>query len=360
MKRLDYLQMFADAPADSLPSVNTNTNMNTVAQDGAPNGELNPTIKEKYNKQLLENARADLYFTNFAQKTSLPKGNGHTVEWRQWDTFNPRVKPLTEGVTPEGDKMGIRKITGEISQYGRYATITDKLEFEAFDPIIMGATEEFGASAAEVTDILARNIMIQTTNIQFAPKSDGTVVANASQMDTTCQLTLPLVNKAVTILKKNKTPKINGDYVAIIHPSVAMDLRNAEGWEEVHKYCRPEEIYNGEIGRLHGCRFIESLNAKVYNAGSAVGSVTAPASASLYSCLFFGKDAYGIIDPEGMGLEMIVKGKGSAGTADPLNQRSTVGYKLSTGGTILHPERIVNVICASSFGADDKDVVVEN
>lgn len=347
MNEFNYLQMFAD---------DTTLNANTVAADGAPSGQLNPTIKEKYNKQLLENARADLYFTQFAQKTSLPKGNGHTVEWRQWNAFAPDIKPLTEGVTPTGDKMGMRKITGEIEQYGRYATITDKLEFEAFDPIIMGATEEFGASAAEVTDILARNVAVGTPNIMFAPKADGTVVNTAAELDDSCRLTLPFVNRVVTVLKKNKTPKINGDYVAVIHPSVAMDLRNAEGWEEVHKYCRPEEIYNGEIGRLHGCRFIESLNSRVYKAGSTVGTATVPESISVYSCLFMGKDAYGIIDPEGMGLEMIVKGKGSAGTADPLNQRSTVGYKLSTGGAILHPERIINVICASSFGADDKDV----
>jgi N4-gp56 family major capsid protein len=43
--------------------------------------------------------------------------------------------------------------------------------------------------------------------------------------------------------------------------------------------------------------------------------------------MLFGANAYGITDIEGMGLEHIVKQRGSAGSADPLNQRSTVGWK---------------------------------
>lgn len=350
MKKLN-LQLFADEAT---------LNANTTTQAGSEGkGNLLPEIKQYYNKKLLENARPELFFAQFGNKTELPKGNGHEAEWRQWETFDPKVSPLTEGVTPTGDKMGVRVVTAEVHQFGRYATITDRLELEAYDPVILGATEEMGATAAEVKDIVTRNTLVSSSNIAFAPKSDGTAVTTAANLDGTCLLTSKLVNKMVTILKKNKTPKINGSYIAIIHPSVAMDLRNSDGWEEAHKYCSPDEIYNGEIGRLHGCRFVETTNAKVYNAGSALGTSTVPQSNSAYSCIFFGKDAYGLIDPEGAGLEMIVKGKGSAGTSDPLNQRSTVGYKFSTGSAILHPERLINCIVTSSFGADDSDIVVE-
>ena len=78
-----------------------------------------------------------------------------------------------------------------------------------------------------------------------------------------CRLTPEMVNKAATILKKNRVPRINGKYYAVIHPSVAMDLRNSEGWLEAHKYAQPGEIYNGEIGELHGVRFIEDTFAPV-------------------------------------------------------------------------------------------------
>ena len=143
-----------------------------------------------------------------------------------------------------------------------------------------------------------------------------------------------------------------------------MDLRNSTDWLDAHKYAQPNEIYNGEIGKLHGVRFIESTNAKVWGKGAYTGASGAPADGeaatksgianlAVYGCFFFGKDAWGEVDPAGAGLEMIVKAKGSAGTADPLDQRSSVGYKFSQAAEVLYPERIIRVECVSSFGGDD-------
>nr|DAX92714.1 MAG TPA: major capsid protein [Caudoviricetes sp.] len=337
---LGMLQMFANA------------NTHTTTTDGAAEGTLSVGMKEYYDTELLENARSQHYFTQFGKKQTLPKGRGKTVEWRKWNTFNPAITPLTEGVTPDGSKFGQTNVTATIQQYGDYATFSDVIELTYVDDIILGATEEFGAAGAETQDIVVRDAIISSTrgqNVMFAPKSDGTAVTARSGLDATCQLTSKLVNKVVTILKKNKTPKINGDYIALIHPSVAMDLRDSEGWLDAHKYAQPDEIYNGEIGKLHGCRFIETVNVKVWGASES----STPAGLAVYGCIFFGKDAWGEIDPEGAGMEIIVKPKGSAGTADPLNQRSTVGYKFSDASELLYPERLVRVECVSAFGGDD-------
>ena len=47
----------------------------------------------------------------------------------------------------------------------------------------------------------------------------------------------------------------------------------------------------------------------------------------VYSTLIIGENAYATTKVEGGGLETIIKQLGSAGTADPLNQRATVGWK---------------------------------
>ena len=71
-----------------------------------------------------------------------------------------------------------------------------------------------------------------------------------------------------------------------------------------------------------------------------------------YATYFFGKDAFGIIDPAGGGAEMIIKDKGTVG--GPLEQFSTVGYKFETNGaTILYPERVLRVMSVSSYSATD-------
>ena len=78
--------------------------------------------------------------------------------------------------------------------------------------------------------------------------------------------------------------------------------------------------------------------------------------AALYLILhFFGQNAFGIIDPEGGALEMIVHDKSEGGVGGPLNQFSTIGYKFETNGaTILYPERMLRVMSVSEFSATDE------
>ena len=69
----------------------------------------------------------------------------------------------------------------------------------------------------------------------------------------------------------------------------------------------------------------------------------------VYSTLFFGSDAYGISEIEGEGLRQFIKQLGSAGTADPINQRATVGWKASKTAERLVEAFMLRVETASSF-----------
>lgn len=332
MKELKFnIQLFAG-------NLNVQT---TLLHDTVGKNDLSPTMKTFYKTSLLENARLEHFYNQFGQKQPLPKNNGKNVEWRKFDTYAPAVKPLTEGVTPDGNKVNIVKIEKAIDQYGDYTTISDRLQMEAVDPIVMSVTEEHGAQAGDTLEILTRNELMACGN-KFTP--GGKAVSQVGATDT---ITSTLVNQAATFLKKQHTPTINGDYICIVNPSVAMDLRESSGWLEAHKYAQPEEIYNGEIGKLHGVRFIETTFAPVVKANES-----APA---IYHSFMFGKDAYGIIEPSAESLEIIVKQLGSAGTADPLSQRSSVGWKASHAATLLYKERICDMITGSSFSTVDED-----
>ena len=326
----------------------------TQAFDGT--NSLSGELKTFYDTELLENARVEMFYAQFAKKQKLPANHGTTVEWRKWNTF-AKAGMLQEGVIPTGQKFGMSSKTGSINQYGTYAAITDKLELRAYDDVILGATEEMGASAAETQETLIRDALLVNTNVLYCdninpatgavsgtPTSPATMEATAELM---CLLTPDSVAKAVTIMKKNRVPMINGKYYAVIHPSVAYDLRKSKEWIEAHKYAATSEIFNGEIGELHGVRFIENVFAPILGDTykNKAGGVT-------YATYFFGKDAFGIIDPEGGALEMIVKDKSQVG--GPLNQFSTIGYKFETNGaTILYTERMLRVMSCSSFSATD-------
>ena len=317
------LQLFA---ADVNP-------INVTTQSG-----MSPTMKTFYDTTLLENAREAMIFTQFGEKQPM---HGNKVEWRKFNTFAKAMTPLQEGVIPTGQTFGMTKIEGEITQHGDFTAVSDRLELESYDDVIFGATEEMGAAEGETYDTLTRNILVAGNLVMYA----GENIESRSQLDANCILTPEIVNKAATWLKKNKAPKINGSYVALIHPSVAHDLRQSEEWKEYHKYNDTAPIFKGEIGELHGVRFIETTNGKIWdNGGYTDGS-------KVYATLFLGAKAFGVLDPEGEGMEMIVKTREQIG--GPLNQFSTIGYKFCHGAKILYQERLIRVESGSSFGLID-------
>lgn len=351
------LQIFADGGGALVNATGNFVNAYTGATtpfDG--NNSFNGEIKAFFDTTLLVNARVDMYYAQFAKTQPLPKGSGKSVEWRKWNTF-ARASKLQEGVIPTGQKFGMTSKSGSIDQYGTYTAVTDQLELHAFDDVILGATEEMGASAAETQEVLIRDALLTNTNVLYCdnitlatgavastPTSCATMEASATAMS---MFTPTMAARAVTIMKKNKVPTINGKYYAVIHPSVAFDLRQHKDWIDAHKYAAISEIFNGEIGELHGMRFVEDTFAPILGGETYQNK----AGTKTYATYCFGKDAFGIIDPEEGGLEMIVKSKEQAG--GPLNQFSTIGYKLETGAVVLYTERVLRIMSCSSYSAVD-------
>lgn len=299
---------------------------------------MSPTMKTFYDTTLLENAREEMVFTQFGKKQPM---KGNKIEWRKFNTFQKAMTPLTEGVIPTGQNFGMTNVEGTITQHGDFTAVSDRLELESFDDVIFGATEEMGAAEGATYDTLTRNILIAGNSVLYAPNGT-TEVKSRADVTAACKLTPDVVSRAATWLKKNKAPKIDGYYICILHPSVAYDLRNSEEWKEFHKYDNVEPIYKGEIGVLHGVRFIESNESKIWKDGDS----------AVYASLFLGKDAFGVLDPEGEGMEMIVKTKGQIG--GPLEQFSTIGYKFCHGAKILYQERMLRVESGSFYSATDE------
>ena len=425
-----------------------------------PTGAMSAAMKTYYDTELLENARPRLIFSQLGKSQFLPANHGDSVQWRKWNTFDKALTPLTEGVIPSGQKLGQSAITVSVQQYGDYAAISDRLNLHAVDNVILGAAEEMGAAGGETADTLVRNELCTGTSVIYADTLDangavtGTPTGRAQLSADNNRLTPDVVNKAYTFLKKQKAPYFEGNkYVAVIHPSVSYDLRSHPDWLEVHKYSAAREIFEGEIGELHGVRFVESTEAPIFNGGSlfteaqpnltVAASVTndstaaaqfgvtsafkvtlketltdeiaealvgrkvhiydtsasemagtveivgatvtgkyiwlaaeAPVTLSgasgaedtlwpgeggnskegpcaVYGTLFFGKDAFGVVDPEGMGMEMIIKDAAQIG--GPLNQFSTVGYKFENAAKILYQNRMVRVESCSAYSGVDEE-----
>ena len=308
------LQLFAD---------NLNTNVTT-------DSGLSVENKTFYDRALLESAKPNLVHGQFGQKRPIPKNGGKKIEFRRYGVLPKALTPLTEGVTPDGRKLSVSAIEAEVKQYGDYVALSDVLEMTAIDNNVLEATKAIGNQAGLTLDTVTRNIMQTGTNVYYCPKlgADGgkTEVTSRADLDATCKLTVDAIKKVTAILKAANAPKINGDYVAIIHPYAAYDLMSDPKWEDWHKYTTSDNLYSGEIGRIAGVRFVETSEAQI------VAETSKPA---VFCTLILGENAYGITEVTGGGLKTIIKQLGSAGTADPLDQRSTVGWKAMQTADIL-------------------------
>ena len=301
---------------------------------------LSAEMKTFYDMTLIDEATSALVHDQFGQKRPIPKNGGKTIEFRKFAPLAKATTPLTEGVTPDGKSLAVSTITATVNQYGDYITQSDVLELTSLDNTILEATKLLGRQAGVTLDTIVRDVLNSGTNVTYCPKvgTNGaeTAVTTRDGLDTTCQLTVKVIQQVVAKLRGQNAPTINGKYVAIIHPYVAYDLMRDPEWIEAHKYTNPTNLYEGELGEIAGVRFVGTTEAKVYDGG-------------VFATLFLGEGAYGVTEIAGGGLETIVKQKGSAGTADPLDQRSSVGWKAIKTAEILIPNYLVRVESKSAM-----------
>lgn len=335
MKTLN-LQLFADN--------NYINGINPGTADGYTGNSLSVENKTHYDKTLIRAAQPNLIHAQFAQKRPIPKNGGKSVEFRKFNPLPKATTPITEGITPKGNKLDITSITSEVDQYGDFVTVTDMLDLTAIDPVIVEATQVIGNQAGATLDTIVRDKMHTCGNEFFATEGGADIDAPVTPNDweTTSydhQLSVGLIKKVVAFLKKNNAPKIDGSYVGIIHPMAAVDIMNDDAWIDVNTYADASKIFEGELGKIAGVRFIESSEAKVSLNDHGV---------KYFTTLILGQNAYGDTEIESGGLEVIVKPVGSGN--DPLNQRATIGWKATKTAEILLDTNIVKVHSFTKFG----------
>ena len=328
------LQMFATASTQ---------NQNATSASG-----MSAEMKTFYEKRLIDQAEPALVHDQFGDPYPIPANGGKNIEFRKYDSLPKATTPLTEGVTPDGQTMNVSTVTAEVKQYGGWVPITDTLQLTAIDNNIVQATKIIASQAGRTLDTIVRDVLAGGTNVIYAPKiGEGgveTAVTSRATLDATCQLTSDLIARAATQLKAMNADPIGTSFVGIIHPYVAYDLRRDPDWIDVHKYAQPDEIYNGEIGTLHGVRFVETSEAKIWKGTGC------PAGLAVFSTLILGAHAYGSTEIEGGGLEHIVKQLGYGD--DPLNQRASVGWKAHKTAERLVEQYMVRIeSCSARYSA---------
>ena len=306
-----------------------------------PGNDLSPEMKTFYEKVLLAKAGPKLVHGQFGEKKPIPEHGGKKIEFRMFTPIVKDTTPIVEGITPEGDNLDVSKVEAEIQQYGKFVTQSDLLQMTAIDNTIVAVTKLLSNNAALTLDTVDRDALHLGTNVTYCPSvaAPDAEITSRSALKNDSLLTPAMIMRAATQLRASNAPTFpDGKYVAIIHPHVALDVMSDANWRKPHEYVDTENIYNGELGEYGGVRFVSTSEAKIYGADDG-----APSGLAVYGTLFLGEGAYATTEVSGLGLEMIAKQLGSAGSNDPLNQRSTIGWKASRVTKILIEDYILRV-----------------
>lgn len=402
-------------------------NLQLFATNVTTDSDLSTEMKTYYSDYLIDNAEPKLVHDQFGQKHPIPANGGKTIEFRKYNPLPKALTPITEGVTPDGKKLAVTPLTATVQQYGDYIELSDMLLLTAIDNNMVQATKLLGSQAGETLDTVTREVINGGTNVQYAAGTKTAryaLVGGDATPANNDYLSVLGIKKSARYLKTQKAQKFQDTFVAIAHPDTLFDIMNDSEWIEASKYAGSTQIFEGEVGKVAGVRFVETTEAKIFHAANltaaarnlsvkteitvaaaevavkeaitageatalvgrkvligtvqyeiesasaaAAGSATITLKTTLtvaadvviypgesgkdgrdvYSTLVLGENAYGVTEITGGGLQHIVKQLGSSGTADPLNQRATVGWKATKVAERLVEQFMVRVETASTF-----------
>lgn len=279
---------------------------------------------------MLEKAKPHLVHTWFGQIRDIPQNASDTIKFRRYGLLSAATTALTEGQTPTGSSLAVTDLSATAAQYGDFITLTDELETETEDPILMEVNDIQGQQAGNTFDQLCRDVLVTGSSVQYASSATSRITVTSVM-----KLTAAEIREAVRTLKNQNAMKIanminpstgvdtipvNSCFIGIIHPNTTYDLKADPEFVPVENYPSQSGVMPGEVGKIDEVRFIETTNAKVF-AGLGSGGI------DVYGTLILAANAYGVTRIAGKALQTITHPMGSAGSADPLSQRATHGWK---------------------------------
>jgi N4-gp56 family major capsid protein len=315
-----------------------------MAVTGVGSGlSLNAGAQTYYKKMALDNLEANLYFQQLAKHDSISANSGLTWNAMRYSKIASSTTVIpSEGTVPSETVLSVVSSSVTLGQYGQWVLISDLAIKSHRDTVIPSAVKELSYTGAKSIDEVVRTSLSAGTNY-FANS-----VAALSDMFTTDTLDAEDIRKIVSNFGNNDVrPFDGGAYVGVYSHYQTFDLKGdtaGGGFVDISKYNNADKLYNGEIGKMWNMRILETSQITSTTAGTS-------AATQVYTGYALGANAVMDVDLASMPFEVFVKGLGSAGADDPLNQKASVGYKFLYGALYVGTDgpRCYKVQSAASY-----------
>jgi N4-gp56 family major capsid protein len=313
---------------------------------------LSNQYQRYFNKVLLETAVHTLVYNQFGAKRQLPRGVGakDIRFFRRVAANSADVQTLVEGtpITVFKD-LTYTPVDATLAQIGEAAKYSDLVGWTALLDVLDDGIDLMGEDCALKADDITQAACMAASG-GLTKRYTGvtqTFAGIGALTGTTGKYVSDDGLAAVTQLRINRAPKKNGNYIGIIGPQVAFNLKRDAIWVNASTYSAVKQLFQGEIGELDGIRYVEHTNPWGESSTEGTRDTATP---TIWSSVFTGKDAYGVVELSGKGPnapQIMISNKPDK--SDPLNQLLIAGWSAFYTSVVLNPAFGVVVRSKSSF-----------
>jgi len=297
-------------------------------------------VRDYYDRVLLVTAYPCLIHTRFAQQRTLPLNSGDTVVFRRYNRLPTVPVPILEGITPPGALLSAQDIKARVQFYGNYVMITNEVELTSEDYTLNQAARLLAQNLGETLDEITYDVLANSTSSILATGgSNAQTPTNISKADIDAVVKTLLQNNAKMITEvipgrcADDTHPIRPSYFGMIPTALIDDLEKVSNFFSTANYAQQGPVMPCEWGNTGNVRWL-------YTSVQPSNGATIP----VYTIPIVGQDAYGVVSLGAENGDFYVNPLGSAGSADPLHQRGTVGWMHPFAARILNDAFIVNLL----------------
>lgn len=312
-------------------ALNTLTSIRTQAS-----GLANEKIDNNTLLRALAYSLSDHVLYNLGEKQKVKRNAGtNTVQWRGYKPLpvasNRHV--ITEGVNPEGMKVGARTVTGQVAVYGAYLEVTRQVETYNLDQLLVEYGPLIVNHASETLELITRDAIEEDGGVYYvvpsgtASPSDAAITANNVLTLDVCRL---VANQMKVSRRRGHKKAGYNKYIVVTSTEGMQDLLDDENLLKramVPGNTNKPVMDNGlESYDVYNLRFIE------YNYPVITGINT-----PIYHTYVFGENAYAVMDLSSAGIEMKRFGF-EAKKGDNLGQIASLGWiTMGFGAQVIDP-----------------------
>jgi N4-gp56 family major capsid protein len=281
-----------------------------------------------YESKFLERAKVTLIHKEGAQNSTHGKNQGKTVNFTLYAPLTTISAGCGEGVNPAEVDISASTVPYTLAEYGNVIKLSKLLSLTSIDREAAEKVSLLGQNMGESIDELTRTAIYTGATAQLA--GGKALLSLIAASDT---LSSAEIRKAIRTLKKNKAMRYpDGFFMGKVGPDTAYDLMGDTTWVNAKTYSDTKDLYNGEVGELHGARMLETNNQK-----SESSTVT------VYSNFFHGANSFGCYDLESDTPKLYIKVPGDQDTSNATNRYSTIGWAGAYAAKVLIATWIINV-----------------